>query len=245
MDYKDYDDMQSLLNEKYYPLHVQNKISADYLDTDLLDKYFSVILETRKYVEDIWDISEKLIVKMAKNLAQETGLDYQLILCSTDEEFRKYLLGKGNLPPKEVLAKRDKATALLCKDGEIEIIFGKDLGKIQQILNPTKDINELKGVSAFGGKVVGKVKIIFYPNQHVEFQQGDILVTGMTRPDFLPIMKKARAVVTDSGGLLCHAAITARELKIPTIIGTQTATKVFKDGDLVEVDANTGTVRKI
>ncbi len=62
----------------------------------------------------------------------------------------------------------------------------------------------------------------------------------MTDPDFLPAMKKASAIITDEGGITCHAAIVSRELKIPCIIGTRIATKVLKDGDLVEVDANKG-----
>jgi pyruvate,water dikinase len=67
----------------------------------------------------------------------------------------------------------------------------------------------------------------------------------MTNPDFLPIMEKASAIITDAGGMLCHAAIVARELKKPTIIGTSNATKVLKDGDLVEVDADSGSVKKL
>jgi pyruvate,water dikinase len=67
----------------------------------------------------------------------------------------------------------------------------------------------------------------------------------MTRPDFLPLMKKASAVITDAGGILSHAAITARELKKPTIIGTNNSTKILKDGDKVIVDAEKGTVKKI
>lgn len=64
----------------------------------------------------------------------------------------------------------------------------------------------------------------------------------MTIPDFLPAMKKAAAFVTDEGGILCHAAIVARELGKPCIVGTKFATKVFKNGDFVNVDANTGVV---
>lgn len=67
----------------------------------------------------------------------------------------------------------------------------------------------------------------------------------MTDPSFLPVMKQAIAFITDEGGVLCHAAITARELKKPCIIGTKIATKVLKDGDLVEVDANHGIIKII
>ena len=64
-------------------------------------------------------------------------------------------------------------------------------------------------------------------------------------PDLIPAMKQAAAIVTNTGGLICHAAITSRELKIPCIIGTGNATLIFKDGDLVEVDAQKGMIRKI
>ena len=71
----------------------------------------------------------------------------------------------------------------------------------------------------------------------------DILVTGMTTPDYLPALRKAAAFVTDEGGVTCHAAIVARELKKPCIVGTKRATQLLKDGELVEVDANSGIVR--
>jgi pyruvate,water dikinase len=65
----------------------------------------------------------------------------------------------------------------------------------------------------------------------------------MTRPDYLPAMQKASAFVTDEGGITCHAAIIAREMKKPCIIGTKIASKIIKDGDMVEVDADKGVVR--
>ena len=66
----------------------------------------------------------------------------------------------------------------------------------------------------------------------------------MTRAEHLPIMKKAAAIVTDEGGITCHAAIISREFNIPCIVGTQIASSLLKDGDLVEVDAEKGVVRK-
>ena len=70
-------------------------------------------------------------------------------------------------------------------------------------------------------------------------------MTGMTRPEFVPLMKRASAIVTDEGGITCHAAIVSRELNIPCIIGTKIVTKVLKDGDEVEVDADNGVVKII
>jgi len=78
-----------------------------------------------------------------------------------------------------------------------------------------------------------------------KFESGDILVTSMTRPEFLPIMKKAAAIITDEGGITCHAAIVSRELNIPCVIGTKNASRSLKDGNRVEVDADHGIVKKI
>ena len=76
-------------------------------------------------------------------------------------------------------------------------------------------------------------------------KKGDILVTYMTSPNFLLAMKLSAGFVTNEGGLTCHAAIVARELKKPCVIGTKIATEVIKDGDLIEVDANKGVVKII
>ncbi|MFA4936890.1 MAG: PEP-utilizing enzyme [Patescibacteria group bacterium] len=104
---------------------------------------------------------------------------------------------------------------------------------------------ETRGQCAYTGKVKGVVKIIQIPKDMIKMNRGNILLSQATSPDLLPAMRKAAAIVTNKGGLICHAAITARELKIPCIVGTNNATLLFKDGDLVEVDANKGIVKKI
>lgn len=112
-------------------------------------------------------------------------------------------------------------------------------------LKARKETREIKGQVAQPGKVQGKVKLIFGPQHNNKITQGDILVSVSTSPQLLPAMKLASAFVTDMGGITSHAAIVARELKKPCIVGTKIATKVFKDGDLVEVDADKGVVRII
>jgi phosphoenolpyruvate synthase/pyruvate phosphate dikinase len=106
-----------------------------------------------------------------------------------------------------------------------------------------------KGISANKGKVQGKV--VISPMLDVKMalkigkrmNKGDILVVQSTNPDLISLCKKAGAIVTDQGGMLSHAAIISRELKIPCIVGTVNATKILKTGDLVEVDANKGVVK--
>gem|GEM_PF-544417 len=106
-----------------------------------------------------------------------------------------------------------------------------------------QESNVLRGEIAYNGKVTGRVKILKRKDQVDEIQEGEIIVSPMTTPDFLPAMQKAAAFVTDEGGVICHAAIIARELKKPCIVGTKNATSVLYDGDYVEVDAEKGVVR--
>lgn len=106
-------------------------------------------------------------------------------------------------------------------------------------------ITELRGNVAQTGLVKGRVKIVMSVRDIPKVQKGDILVTYMTSPNFLPAMKLASGFVTDEGGLTCHAAIVAREMGKPCIIGTKIATKIFKDNDVVEVNANTGIIKKL
>jgi len=110
---------------------------------------------------------------------------------------------------------------------------------------PKKDITIIRGQTANKGKVRGYAKVILDPKKNHSFMDGEILITGMTRPEFVPLMKKAAAIVTNEGGIACHAAIVSRELNKPCVIGTKNATEIIRDGDLVEVDADNGIVRII
>jgi phosphohistidine swiveling domain-containing protein len=103
----------------------------------------------------------------------------------------------------------------------------------------------IQGVTAFAGRAVGIAKLINMPEEMVKMKDGDILVAATTSPNLMPAIRKAAAIVTDEGGLTCHAAIVSRELKIPCVVGAKIATKVLKDGDKVEVDAEKGIVKII
>lgn len=102
----------------------------------------------------------------------------------------------------------------------------------------------LKGAAASLGLAYGPVKIIHKPTEIDKIMAGDVLVTEMTTPDFVPAMRKARAIITDTGGRTCHAAIVSRELGIPCVVGTGTATHVLKNGQVVTVDGAKGLVFK-
>ncbi|WP_101912489.1 phosphoenolpyruvate synthase [Megasphaera vaginalis (ex Bordigoni et al. 2020)] len=104
----------------------------------------------------------------------------------------------------------------------------------------------VKGLPASPGNAAGKAHVILDPAQIGEFKDGEILVTTMTAPDWVPAMKKAKAIVTDAGGMTCHASIVSRELGIPCIVGTKSrsveATTTIADGMDITVDATNGIV---
>lgn len=129
----------------------------------------------------------------------------------------------------------------IIKFGNEAIQFEKD-----EFDNSIDDITEIIGTPASFGKAKGIVKICKGAKEATEkVKKGDILVCGMTLPEYVLAMKKAAAIITDEGGITCHAAIISRELGVPCITGTKIAQKVLKDGMKVEVDADNGIVRRI
>lgn len=102
------------------------------------------------------------------------------------------------------------------------------------------------GTCANPGKYTGAANTILNPKAGIKgFKKGSILITSMTRPEFVPLMKLAGAVVTEQGGITSHAAIVTRELNIPCLVGVQHALRAFKNGDIIEVNADLGTVKKL
>lgn len=146
---------------------------------------------------------------------------------------------------------RKKGYVAKLQDGKAIIKSGIDKNYYERIVGDKILIaNTVIGMPANPGLVKGNARIISFTSEkyHDEiksFQKGEILVTGMTRPQIAHLCQKAKAIVTDEGGITSHAAVISREFNIPCVIGTQNATKIFKSGDLIEVDAKKGVVRKL
>jgi phosphoenolpyruvate synthase/pyruvate phosphate dikinase len=124
--------------------------------------------------------------------------------------------------------------------------YSQGLGKMYEdfvVSQPSKTEGLVKGMSGSGGKAMGKVKIVKPDKIDDDFPDGGVLVCEVTTPNYVPLMQKAAAIITDQGGILSHAAIVARELNKPCIVGTGNATKILKNGQTVSVDADNGTVR--
>ncbi len=113
-----------------------------------------------------------------------------------------------------------------------------------------KKISEVKGKIANLGKAIGRVRKIFFGQKDCiekmnEMMEGEILVSTETTPSLMPAIKKAAAIVTEVGGITSHASIVSRELGKPCIVGAKFATKIFKDGEKIEVDATLGVARRL
>jgi len=110
--------------------------------------------------------------------------------------------------------------------------------------NP-REANKVKGIAGSAGVVRGTARVIHSLEEAGKLQPGDVLVTKFTLPPWTPLFATASAVVTDSGGVLSHSAVVAREYRIPAVVGTDYATSTFHDGQLIEVDGNAGIVRVV
>ena len=178
--------------------------------------------------------------KIYKEIARRLTVSVSEILLMTDEEIIDALNGK--IKPINTQS-RAKKNAFVYLNGKIEIYTDSEM---DSYLNENTKINlknEVRGLAVSSGIAKGQVRIIKTINELSSIQDGDILVTSMTRPDYVATMKKCAAIVTDEGGMLCHAAIVSRELNIPCIVGTRNSTSLLKDGDYVEVNANEGVVK--
>lgn len=174
-----------------------------------------------------------------------------------------------NVPPekREAVVLTDNELVDLAKYAEIlekhygipqDIEWGVEKGKIYILQSrPITTINNFKksaasaegsgkilvsGLGAAPGVATGTVRIITSGKELDKVKQGDIMVTKMTMPDMVPGMRRAGAIVTDEGGMACHAAIVSRELGCPAVVGTKKATSVLKDGMEITVDGSKGLV---
>ena len=145
----------------------------------------------------------------------------------------------------EMINERKSGFVLFADNKNTTIYSGEILTEAKNgiVFLEQNNSKEIKGQTAFPGKATGKVLLILSKDDFNKFRSGHILVSHSTTPDYVPIMKESLAIITDEGGILSHASVISRELKIPCIIGTKNATQVLKDGDLVEVDAEKGVVK--
>lgn len=182
-------------------------------------------------------------------IAKRLDVQLDLLASAFPSETVEVLLGKLKFDRK-VLRERFNFH-LHAVNSRLEELFmtGNEAKFLKQILDKKIEerYREIKGMVTSMGeipKIRGEVRVVFDPHG-VDIPKGTILVSPMTRPDFVHLIHKAAAIITDQGGVTSHAAIIAREFGIPCIVGTGTATKLLKDGDIIEVDCTSGIVVKL
>ncbi|HEX7059834.1 MAG TPA: phosphoenolpyruvate synthase [Solirubrobacterales bacterium] len=136
--------------------------------------------------------------------------------------------------------------------GKVWMLQSRPITASGSLAPATEDVSEpspsvaghplVRGLGAAPGAASGRVRVIRELEGADDLREGEVLVTHMTAPDWVPLMRRAAAIVTDSGGMTCHAAIVSRELGIPAVVGTANATTALHDGDVVTVDAARGVV---
>lgn len=192
---------------------------------------------------------ESVVDVFTRAAAREYSISFDDLLHYLAEEWRD-LFAESRRVPEDILTKR-KEYAVIDLDpdaGSWKVLYGEEAIKDVADFKEQDDDTEgdtLRGTPVSRGKVTGKVKVLLTPRHVEEMPEGAVLVAPMTSPDYIVAMRKSSAIVTDVGGLMSHAAIVSRELGKPCIVGTKVATKMLKDGDMVEVDAQCGIVKKI
>lgn len=183
------------------------------------------------------------LYKVLKIFAKKNNISEELVGMLLPFEINGWKLSKKVI---KNLEKRSHGWIYCCNENkECQQFFGNQAEKIFSNLVKTLERGDLRGLVANRGFVRGGVKIVEVIEDFKKVKSGDIIVASMTRPEYIQIIKFAGGIITNEGGITCHAAIVSRELNIPCIIGTQVATEVLKDGDIIEMDANKGIIKKI
>lgn len=222
--------------EKKYSFHKDKKLSEL---LRILDRLF-IYHDYRKEIQVKYNYYEyQILDEISKRFRIHPSF---LEWCEPKEIID--LLEYGNFDEQEINQRKSHFLYINTKDRLVKLSGKRALEEHKKVfefaLEKTRD---LQGISACPGKVVGTAFVALTVDSAMKIKKGQILVTGMTTPDFLPAMKKAAAIVTDEGGITCHAAVVSREFKIPCIVGTKSSTRIINTGDVIEVSANHGVVK--
>ncbi len=185
--------------------------------------------------------------RLAREIARRNRFPLSLLKNALSEEVEVKL---SQSLRRQLQSRTRERFGVLMNGQGCRIIHGKEAKELDQRywrLSPAHSMRQLQGIVAHGGasKVVGTAFLIRTHADLARFPRGAILVASMTAPEYVVAMRRARAVITDEGGITSHAAIVSRELGLPCIVGTKYATQILKTGDRVSVDSKNGYVKKL
>lgn len=253
-----YDDFK---NDPDVKTKLMKQVAAG-VESEFFKKEIKKAESIENYFPSQYDYCLKLLKEILRRRDQRKMI-YESSWYEYSKEFFKELENRTGLGNKVYFLGKDQIASLLrgkalefviefpslvyADKRQVFVEYGKKVAGLKgKILAMSINVaDELTGNIANPGRAVGKVRLIEPHVKNQKFKTGEVLVTKMTTPDLMPFIRKSSAIITDEGGVTSHAAIVSRELNKPCIIGTKIATQVLKNGDLVEVDANKGIVRKL
>ena len=228
---------KKIIQDFNFPLNIRNLIEISESFTTWQDKRKKSTFFAIHYLS-------LLLEELAKG-SEYSLEDFKFFM---PDEIIHLVKKNGYYPDKKEIKDRKSYSAFYHRGRSYEYYLGDKARKLfKRVANKRieKRVNDFRGLTASPGIITGKVRIIKTVQDVHKVKTGDIIVAVMTRPDYMSGIKKASAIVTDEGGVTCHAAIVSREFGIPCVIATKNATQILKDGDLIEVDADHGVVKII
>jgi len=246
-------EMQIVVNEeKYAKITLAKtleklKASRSLIDhVNLLQEYIKLRTVRKNSLSEAHYYIKPLLIEVARRL----NIDQSDLFLMSYPEILDLLKAPSSYSQIEYeIIKRRGGYGVLMLDGKLSIISGikevvETIEKHRIIPQPAINKNNLiTGRSANRGNAIGPAKVVYDASQLGKIQSGDILVAKMTTPDFVMAMRKCSGIITDEGGITCHASIVSREMNKPCIVGTKNATSNIQDGFIVELDATKGFAR--
>jgi phosphohistidine swiveling domain-containing protein len=205
----------------------------------------SLFMHLRSYRLDVFFMAHERVVPVFEDLARLLALD------SYDDtpylSWQELMDGIQERCDERELTSRAAARRagfeLVSRAGLTEWI--PDSSPATSASAPAAPSDVIHGVPGWGGRLQGRVRVVMSDDDMLHMEPGEVLVTTMTQPRLMLAVEKAGAIVTDEGGMLCHAVLVSREFNLPCVIGTERATHILRTGDLVNVDATTGVVQRV
>ena len=232
-----------LLRKQLIKKYSLNKKIIQYADILQNAAFFKDFI--RGLLAEVYYYSDKVFDELEKR----TNLSREQIKSLTYEEFNDVFL-KKKIPNFKLIKERLNGIYLVLPNDSIsaKVIYGKPASSFENKYLLDKSllyVKEFKGRAVSNGIVKGKVRVVYKWSEMEDFKKGEVLVVNNTNPSFVPYLHKAVAIIAAEGGVTVHAAIVAREMKIPCVIGISNVTRLLKTGQMIEVDANKGIVRKL
>ncbi len=240
---KDGEDNRLKTEKRQHELEKTLKIDSEHL---AVFKFARSLVFTKGARKDAMFNALAVLENLYREVSRRHYLSLRQVRYLNPEELLQFL--RGGKVSAEILNERYNFSIYYSSDKLKNDLFltGTKAKEYVEKLNIIKeeivDVKFLAGDCASPGRARGAAKVINVASDMAKMKQGDILISIATTPDLVPAIKKASAIVTDVGGITCHAAIISRELGIPCVVGTKIATKIIKDGFIIDVDATHGKV---